>query len=45
LVKPFEDNVREENGMGFTDRGIFIPPPMVKNIISKMTTMFLARQF
>lgn len=30
LVKPFEDNVREENGMGFTDSGIFIPPPMVK---------------
>jgi hypothetical protein len=29
LVKPFEDSVREENGMGFTDSGIFIPPPMV----------------
>jgi hypothetical protein len=30
LVKPFEDSVRVENGMGFTDNGIFIPPPMVK---------------
>ena len=30
LVKPFEDSVREENGMGFTDSGIFIPPPMVR---------------
>ena len=30
LVKPFEDSVRESNGMGFTDNGIFIPPQMVK---------------
>jgi tetratricopeptide (TPR) repeat protein len=35
LVKPFEDNVREENGMGFTDNGIFIPPPMVKTYAIK----------
>lgn len=30
LVKTFEDSVREENGMGFTNSGIFIPPPMIK---------------
>jgi hypothetical protein len=30
LVKPFEDSVREDNGMGFTDNGVFIPPQMVK---------------
>jgi hypothetical protein len=30
LVKPFEDSVREDNGMGFTDSGIFIPPQLVK---------------
>jgi len=30
VLKTFEDFVRVENGMGFTDDGIFIPPPMVK---------------
>lgn len=30
LVKPFESSVREENGMGFTDNDIFIPPPIIK---------------
>ena len=30
LVKPFEDSVREDNGMGFTDNGVFIPPQLVK---------------
>lgn len=30
LVKPFEDRVREKSGMGFTDSGIFIPPPIVR---------------
>jgi len=30
LVKSFQDNVREDKGMGFTSSGIFIPPPMVK---------------
>lgn len=30
LVKPFEESVREGNGMGFTNSGIFIPPPMVE---------------
>lgn len=30
LLKTFEDVVRESNGMGFTDKGIFIPPPLVR---------------
>lgn len=30
LVKVFEDSVREDNGMGFTNDDIFIPPPIVK---------------
>ena len=30
LVKPFEDSAREDNGMGFTDNIIFIPPQLVK---------------
>ena len=30
LVKPFEGVVREQNGMGFTDDGIFIPPPVME---------------
>ena len=29
LVKPFRENLREQNGMGFTNSGIFIPPPML----------------
>lgn len=31
LVKPFKGVVREEKGMGFTDDGIFIPPPLMQN--------------
>ena len=31
LVKPFHSFVREEKGMGFTDDGIFIPPPMMQS--------------
>lgn len=31
LLKSFSDNVRQENGMGFTDDGIFIPPPLVSS--------------
>lgn len=30
ILKPFRDDVREENGMGFTDDGIFIPPPLIR---------------
>lgn len=30
IVKAFEGNVRESNGMGFTDDGIFIPPPVMR---------------
>nr|ALF35177.1 Hypothetical protein ICEValHN437_089 [Vibrio alginolyticus] len=30
ILKPFSDDVREENGMGFTDDGIFIPPPLIR---------------
>lgn len=30
ILKPFSDDIREENGMGFTDDGIFIPPPLIK---------------
>jgi hypothetical protein len=29
-LKPFSDDIREENGMGFTDDGIFIPPPLIR---------------
>lgn len=31
LVKPFQCVVREEKGMGFTDDGIFIPPPLMQS--------------
>ena len=31
LVKPFQCIVREEKGMGFTDDGIFIPPPLMQS--------------
>ena len=31
LVKPFQSVVREEKGMGFTDDGIFIPPPLMQS--------------
>ncbi len=35
ILKPFRNDIREENGMGFTDDGIFIPPPLIrKNNIS-----------
>jgi tetratricopeptide (TPR) repeat protein len=30
ILKPFSDDIREENGMGFTDDGIFIPPPLIR---------------
>lgn len=30
ILKYFSDDVREENGMGFTDEGIFIPPPLIR---------------
>jgi len=30
IVKAFEGNVRESNGMGFTDDGIFVPPPVMR---------------
>lgn len=30
ILKSFSDDVREENGMGFTDEGIFIPPPLIR---------------
>ncbi|WP_020560809.1 DUF7017 domain-containing protein [Thiofilum flexile] len=30
LIKSFKSNVREDNGMGFTDDGVFIPPQMIK---------------
>ena len=30
LLKPFGDVVREENGMGFTKDGIFIPPYLIR---------------
>jgi len=30
LVKPFQCVIREEKGMGFTDDGIFIPPPLMQ---------------
>lgn len=30
ILKPFSDNVRKENDMGFTDYGIFIPPPLIR---------------
>ncbi|MBE0448651.1 MAG: hypothetical protein IBX64_11235 [Actinobacteria bacterium] len=30
ILKSFSDDVREENGMGFTDDGIFIPPPLIR---------------
>jgi len=29
LLRPFDEHVRIRNGMGFTDHGVFIPPPMV----------------
>lgn len=32
ILKEFEDDVREENGMGFTSDGIFIPPPMMRSL-------------
>ena len=31
LVKSFQCVVREEKGMGFTDDGIFIPPPLIQD--------------
>lgn len=31
LLKSFNDSVRQENGMGFTNDGIFIPPPLVSS--------------
>lgn len=30
IFKPFSDDIREESGMGFTDDGIFIPPPLIR---------------
>ena len=30
ILKTFKGDIREESGMGFTDDGIFIPPPLVK---------------
>ena len=30
ILKSFSDDVREENGMGFTDEGIFIPPSLIR---------------
>ncbi len=30
LLKSFSDDVRKENGMGFTSDGIFIPPPLIR---------------
>lgn len=30
LIKPFESSVTEDRGMGFTDDGIFIAPPMME---------------
>lgn len=30
ILKSFSDDIREDNGMGFTDGGIFIPPPLIR---------------
>ncbi|EOG1394014.1 hypothetical protein ACK3FM_002528, partial [Vibrio cholerae] len=30
ILKPFSDDVRKENDMGFTDDGIFIPSPLIR---------------
>ncbi|MBG2876092.1 hypothetical protein I4902_13475 [Proteus alimentorum] len=30
ILKPFSDDIREENGMGFTNDGIFIPPSLIR---------------
>ena len=30
ILKSFSENIQEKNGMGFTNNGIFIPPPLMK---------------